>query len=113
MSTKQKPISRRVFLNKSTKTIGGIIAAGTLAGCDNMQTAAVRKNGRIIGANDRVNVAVIGIHGMGQSHINHYQKLKNVRVAALCDVDENLFAKRLKKHFTDTGLLAPKNSLRK
>jgi len=30
------------------------------------------------GANDRVNVAVIGIHGMGQTHIQSYQKVKNV-----------------------------------
>jgi predicted dehydrogenase len=60
------------------------------------------------GANDRVNVAVIGIRGMGQSHIQEYQKLNNVEVAALCDVDENLFAERVKKHFSDKGLREPK-----
>ena len=60
------------------------------------------------GANDRVNVAVIGIRGMGQSHIQGYQGLKNVEVAALCDVDENLFAERVKKHFTDKNLREPK-----
>jgi len=60
------------------------------------------------GANDRVNVAVIGIHGMGQSHIRAYQQLKDVEVAAICDVDENLFAERVKKDFLDKGLRAPK-----
>jgi len=60
------------------------------------------------GANDRVNVAVIGIRGMGQNHIQAYQKLDNVEVAALCDVDENLFAERIKKHFTDKNRKAPK-----
>ncbi len=59
-------------------------------------------------ANDRINVAVIGIRGMGQSHIREYQKLDNVRVAALCDVDENLYADIVKKHFTDKGLKKPK-----
>jgi len=59
------------------------------------------------GANDRVNVAVIGIRGMGQNHIQEYQKLENVEVAALCDVDENLFAERIKKHFTDKTLREP------
>lgn len=59
------------------------------------------------GANNRVNVAVIGIRGMGQSHIQEYQKLENVQVAALCDVDENLFAERIKKHFTDKNLKEP------
>ena len=32
------------------------------------------------GANDRVNIAVIGIRGMGQSHIRAYQELDNVEV---------------------------------
>jgi predicted dehydrogenase len=60
------------------------------------------------GANDRVRVAVIGIHGMGQNHISSYMGLKNVEVAALCDVDENLFAGCVKKHFTDNGKGKPK-----
>ncbi len=60
------------------------------------------------GANERVNVAVIGIHGMGQSHIKSYQALKNVRVAALCDVDENLFASRVENLFTQKQLPKPK-----
>lgn len=60
------------------------------------------------GANDRVNVAQIGIRGMGQSHIQAYNQLENVEVVALCDVDENLFASRIKKHFTDKNLKAPK-----
>jgi predicted dehydrogenase len=45
---------------------------------------------------------------MGQSHIQEYQKLKNAEVAALCDVDENLFADRIKAHFSDKGLREPK-----
>jgi len=60
------------------------------------------------GANDRVNVAVIGIRGMGQSHIQSYQKLKDVEVTALCDIDENLFGERVKRHFSDKGLREPK-----
>lgn len=60
------------------------------------------------GASDKVRVAVIGIHGMGQNHINEYQKLEHVEVAALCDVDSNLFEGVVKKHFTDKGLKKPK-----
>ncbi|HWH72144.1 MAG TPA: Gfo/Idh/MocA family oxidoreductase, partial [Candidatus Sulfotelmatobacter sp.] len=51
------------------------------------------------GANERVRVAVIGIHGMGQNHIAAYLKLPNVEVAALCDVDQNLFPEVIQKHF--------------
>ncbi|MEF8985227.1 MAG: Gfo/Idh/MocA family oxidoreductase, partial [Bacteroidales bacterium] len=60
------------------------------------------------GANDRLNIAVIGIHGMGQSHISNFNALDNVEVAAICDVDENLFKSRVKEHFTDKGLKKPK-----
>lgn len=62
----------------------------------------------ILGANNRVNVAVIGIHGMGQGHIQSYSQLKDTRVSALCDVDSNLFDSRIKKLFTDKGLAKPK-----
>jgi predicted dehydrogenase len=60
------------------------------------------------GANDRVNVAVVGIraHGFG-SHIKSYAKLENVRVAALCDVDSNLYPERV-KWLVDSGYNKPK-----
>lgn len=60
------------------------------------------------GANDRVNVAVIGIRAQGQAHISEYLKLENTRVAAICDVDTNLFKERIKKYFTDKSLPEPK-----
>ncbi|NQU51784.1 MAG: Gfo/Idh/MocA family oxidoreductase [Bacteroidetes bacterium] len=90
-------MERRNFI-KSTSKAGLAIAA----------TPTILTGNGWKGANDRVNVAVIGIRGMGQSHIQEYQKLNNVRVAALCDVDENLFAERLAKHFTKKNLKEPK-----
>jgi predicted dehydrogenase len=60
------------------------------------------------GANDRVNIAVIGIRGQGESHIAGYSASANARVIALCDVDANLFSDRIKKHFTDKDLPKPK-----
>ncbi len=58
--------------------------------------------------NDSVNIAVVGIHGRGRRHIDSFSELPNVRVAALCDVDERLFpagvatVERLQKHRPDT-----------
>ncbi len=97
-------MERREFIKKSAK---GTIALGT--------APLIFTNSNWKGANDRVNIAVIGIGGMGQVHIQEYQKLNNVEVTALCDVDENLFAGRVKKHFTDKGLREPKlyNDMRK
>ena len=60
------------------------------------------------GANDRVNVAVIGIRGQGEGHIAGYAGTGKARVVALCDVDSNLFDERIKRHFTDKGLPKPK-----
>ncbi len=90
-------MKRRNFIKTTTVSNLGVIAVPTLL-----------TGGRWKGANDRVNVAVIGIRGMGQSHIQSYQALNNVEVTALCDVDGNLFGERVKRHFTDKGLREPK-----
>jgi predicted dehydrogenase len=42
---------------------------------------------RAFGANDKVNVAVIGVGGRGKDHVKQYLQLPGARVAALCDVD--------------------------
>jgi len=50
--------------------------------------AAVATQARpILGANDRVNLAVIGIGGRGTAHVNSYMKL-DCHLAALCDVNQ-------------------------
>jgi predicted dehydrogenase len=46
---------------------------------------------RVWGANDRINVAVIGVGGRGQAHIKGYANQPDAHIYALCDVDqENL-----------------------
>ena len=79
----------------------------TLAGSAAL-SAPLILNANIKRANDRIRVGVIGIHGMGQNHIKSYNALDNVEVAAICDVDENLFPEVIQKHFTDNGLNRPK-----
>jgi predicted dehydrogenase len=86
-------ISRREFIKTSTKTA---VAASTLWGT--RQSWA--------GANDRVRIAVVGIRGMGFSHIKNYAQLDNVEVAALVDVDENLLPERL-QWLADNGKPKP------
>lgn len=41
-----------------------------------------------LGANDRVNVGVIGVGGRGRAHIGFIAKQPNARVAAVCDVNQ-------------------------
>ena len=42
---------------------------------------------RAFGANDKINIAVIGIGGRGKAHVKEYLKQPLATVAALCDVD--------------------------
>ena len=46
--------------------------------------------GRVLGANDRVVVASIGIRGQGNSLKRGFAQLKNVEIKTLCDIDANL-----------------------
>jgi predicted dehydrogenase len=43
---------------------------------------------RILGANDRVNVAIVGLGGRGSNHLNIYSKLAEARVVGLCDINQ-------------------------
>jgi predicted dehydrogenase len=42
----------------------------------------------VLGANDRINVAVIGLRGRGRDHMESFTKASGSRVAAICDIDE-------------------------
>ena len=90
---------RRDFIKKSL--IGG---AGLAIGGMGL---SAKSYGSIIGANDRINVAVIGIKGRGVSHIDAWCDLKNshnVRLKTLCDTDEQFFDPRAKTVFEKTGI---------
>jgi predicted dehydrogenase len=49
---------------------------------------------RVVGANDRVVLASIGIRGQGDALKRGFARIANVEIKTLCDVDENLFASR-------------------
>jgi len=43
---------------------------------------------RAWGANDRINLAIVGVGGRGRDHIKNYAKLSDAHIYALCDVDQ-------------------------
>lgn len=51
-------------------------------------SAAIATAGRILGANDRVNVVVIGVGGRGRDHVTAYSKVSGARVMGVCDVNQ-------------------------
>lgn len=89
---------RRDFIKKSLLGGAGIAVAG--------MSLSAKSYGSILGANERINIAVIGIKGQGGNHINQWCNLKdnrNVRLKTLCDVDESTFAAKSKVVVDKTG----------
>src|SRR6266481_4824726 len=43
---------------------------------------------RVWGANDKVNLAIVGLGGRGTNHLNIYSRLPEARVAGICDIDQ-------------------------
>ncbi|MBM4068707.1 MAG: Gfo/Idh/MocA family oxidoreductase [Planctomycetes bacterium] len=58
--------------------------------------AALGNVGQVLGANERVGVAVIGVNGMGHFHVRTLAARKDVRIVALCDVDAAPLARAVK-----------------
>ena len=91
--------SRRGFLKKSSVAGASMLLLGT------------RASGRILGANDRLRIAVAGLNGRGQSHIGGWMDQPNVEIAYLIDPDKNVLSSamngvqsKLKENFKAKGI---------
>ncbi len=62
---------RREFIKKSLLGGAGLAVAG--------MGLSAKSYGSILGANERINIAVIGIRGQGGNHINQWCNLKDIR----------------------------------
>jgi predicted dehydrogenase len=92
-------VKRRDFIKNSLLSTAGIAIGGM---------GFTRKSyASILGANDRLNFAVVGIRSQGKSHINSWCKLKdkrNVLLKTLCDTDELLWPEGVKTVTDQTGI---------
>jgi len=43
---------------------------------------------RVWGANDKINVGIVGIGGRGTNHLNQYSRMTGAKVVGLCDVNQ-------------------------
>ncbi len=93
MTAKDNDISRREFASRSILTAAAVAAGKATVGSARGEASPLVSN-RVLGANDRVVVASIGIRGQGDSLKRGFAKLPGVEVKTLCDIDENLFASR-------------------
>lgn len=53
-----------------------------------MGAAAAASATQVIGANDKVNLAIVGLGGRGSAHLGTYIRLEGVQVVGLCDVNQ-------------------------
>src|SRR5437763_8949827 len=82
----ESEVTRRHFLKTAAKTTAG---ARALTGL----TFLARPE-RVFGANDRVRVGVCGLRSRGKDHLDAFSRVRNVEIAALCDVDASVLNKR-------------------
>jgi len=76
-------LNRRQFLSRTTFAVG-------------TATLAFPYVGRVLGANDRVNIACIGVGGKGDSDSSDAAKCGG-NIVAICDVDQNTLDKKAKQ----------------
>jgi predicted dehydrogenase len=81
--------SRRKFLRNTAYAAGGSLLSPGIPG----HAFAYFKNKVLPG--DQLNVAAIGINGQGWANVRSAIKVPGVNIVALCDVDQNVLAKRL------------------
>jgi predicted dehydrogenase len=51
-------------------------------------TAAALSATRVLGANDRINIGLVGIGGRGSAHLGSYLKIQESQITGLCDVNQ-------------------------
>ena len=89
----QNDVSRRDFAVRLGAAVAGVAVGGELV--PTLLHGAPHVGNRILGANDRVVFASIGIRGQGNSLKRGFARLANVEIKTLCDIDANLAPERI------------------
>ena len=94
MPQKTNPSSRRAFLNQASTAAAALSAASTAFGKNDKTIrpgVTARSASRVVGANDRVHVGMIGVGGMGTVHLQAFMKQQNddekdIQIVAISDI---------------------------
>ena len=97
-------VTRRRFLHRAV-TAGAIFAAPS--------TGRTKAFGRVRGANEAIGVAVVGLRGRGQAHLQMIAATKGLRLVALCDVDPAVLVENVRKIESRGGKVAGFADVRK
>ena len=94
--------TRREFIKKSGAAVGAL-TVGSAA-------FSAKSYARIIGANERINLAIMGVNARGNSLLKTGLRLKNVSVTHICDVDSEVRERRIGETVKD-GFDAPRGDV--
>ena len=78
-----------IFIKKTTVSSAALSIGGTALGF------SAKSYGNIIGSNDKIHVAAIGLNGRGNSMVGTIAKQKNTEVTCVCDVDSRTIPKAI------------------
>jgi predicted dehydrogenase len=95
MASDRNEITRRNFTSRTASAAAAVVAGGAALGGGEAAAAPVVSR-RVVGANDRLVLASIGIRGQGNSLKRGFARLPGVEIKTLCDPDENLYPSRAK-----------------
>src|SRR5919112_1726888 len=84
---------RREFIKNVALGSAGLALGQTVLGTVGVSARSYKN---IIGANDRIRIAVIGVNGRGTSMAGTIARQPNAEVACICDVDERVLPKAVK-----------------
>ena len=77
---KRKEVTHETIITRRRFIKGTLAAGATLS----------LPSSRVLGANDDIRVAVVGIRNQGRNHIKWFRQMEGVRVVAVCDPDRSL-----------------------
>ena len=84
MASERKEITRRDFASQ-TVTAAAAVAAGTASLGGSRAHAAPSVSSRVLGANDRLVFASVGVRGQGNALKRGFARLPGVEIKTLCE----------------------------
>ncbi|MEO1970053.1 MAG: gfo/Idh/MocA family oxidoreductase, partial [Pirellulaceae bacterium] len=78
--------NRRTFLQSTSAAAGAsLLLTGT------------KSSGAVLGANERIRIAIAGLNGRGRSHMDGWLGQNDVEIAYLVDPDQNVLDSAMKR----------------
>lgn len=103
MSSDNNSLDRRDFLRKASVALG--TAGAAMGAAKGTKGSSARSSGRVLGANDRINVGVIGVGGRGSGDANSFAavgaKNNSCQIVAVADTYQKRINKNKEAHKCD------------